>query len=202
MPVTIQDANGNVFDIDTNGTITQTVNELRQEDNNQPVDTVKAIQKVKDLIIVLQQRIKERLEGSTDKYAKLAYENAESLSSIVAFDPGISAGGAYKNGVLYVGNRNFKEGAEDEDILATIYHEYMHYLNWKYGDQYRMEDLLKGFVYQKKVACFEKRMQTEIDFFDNAYVLFYNYKINTPESMIYLDYPMYYNELNDSQKRK
>jgi hypothetical protein len=171
-------------------------------DDGQPIDTVKATKKVKELVTVLQERIREYLKNSTDKYQKLSFENETILSSISQFDPTLGAGGMYKNGKLYVGTRNFKESADDEDILATIYHEYMHYLNWQFGDRYRMENLVEGRVYQKTVDCFEKRMQTETDFLENVYREFYADKLKKTEWENYLDYPESYEELNNEQKKE
>jgi hypothetical protein len=170
--------------------------------NGQPIDTAVANQKVKDLIIVLQQRIKEHLNNNTEKYSTLAYDNENVLPSITQFDPTLGSGGAYKNGKLYVGTRNFKESSADEDILATLYHEYMHYLNWQFGDRYRMENLMEGKVYSRKVECYENRMQTETEFLNEAYLGFQYSKMGTPEAENYYDYPLYYNELTNNQKEE
>jgi hypothetical protein len=197
----VQDKDGNTYTIEEPGGLSQTINELLPDMNNdQPIDTAAASQKVKDLIIVLQQRIKEHLNNSTEKYPKLAYENESVLSSITQFDPTLGGGGAYKNGKLYVGTRNFKENSADEDMLATLYHEYMHYLNWQFGDRYRMDDLEKGVVYQKRIECFEERMKTEDEFLNDAYYSFIYSKMGTPNAATYLNYPVSYKELDDAQK--
>jgi acid phosphatase class B len=65
-----------------------------------------------------------------------------------------------------------------------------------------MENLVEGKVYQKKVECFEKRMQTEDEFLDDVYQEFYVYKLKTPERENYLDYPDFYEELNNEQKKE
>jgi predicted SprT family Zn-dependent metalloprotease len=170
--------------------------------DEQPIDTVKATKKVKDLVTVLQERIREYLKNSTDKYQKLALENEAILSSISQFDPTIGAGGMYKNGKLYVGTRNFKENSNDEDILSTVYHEYMHYLNWQFGGRYRMADLEKGIVYSTPISCFEERMQTDDEFLDDAYQKFQYSKVGTLDAAIYIDYPIFYKELNAVQKKE
>jgi hypothetical protein len=172
-----------------------------QDGDEQPVDITQAIQRVNDLITVLQQRIREHLNKSTDKYPKLAFENENKLPLITQFDPNIGAGGQYRNGKLYVGKRNFTEGSNDEDILATIYHEYMHYLNWEYGDRYRMENLEEGKVYYQNIPCFEERMLSEAEFFEKAYVLFIYDKINI-DYETYVEYPNTYKKLNDEQKKE
>jgi hypothetical protein len=172
------------------------------ENNGQAVDTAVANQKVKDLIGILQQRIKEHLNNSTEKYPKLAYENESVLSSITEFDPNVGGGGQYRNGRLYIGTRNFKENSIDEDILATIYHEYMHYLNWQFGDQYRMENLIIGRVYSINLPCFEEKMQDEGEFLEYAYQLFFQTKMKYPDKEVYLDYPDFYEELNSTQKKE
>jgi hypothetical protein len=201
--IVVMDKDGSVYEVDEQGDISQTINELLPDINNdQPIDTAVANQKVKDLIIVLQQRIKEHLNNSTGKYPKLAYENESVLSSITELDPNIGGGGQYRNGRLYIGRRNFKENSADEDILATIYHEYMHYLNWHYGDRYRMADMETGEVYFIKVRCYEERMQTEDEFLDDVYLQFYTDKLNSPDATVYLDYPVFYKELNDIQKNE
>jgi predicted SprT family Zn-dependent metalloprotease len=173
-----------------------------QNNDGQPVDTVKAAQKVKDLVIVLQERIREYLKNGIDKYQKLAFENEAILSSISQFDPTLGAGGAYKNGTLYVGTRNFKENSTDEDILATLYHEYMHYLNWQFGDRYRMDNLEKGIVHQRRIVCYEERMQAKDEFLEDIYQAFIHEKMRTSDAEIYLDYPAFYKELTDVQKEE
>jgi hypothetical protein len=209
----IQDADGNVYVVNPDGTVTgaentggnssENVAEMKMTgSNDEPVDTVKAAQKVKELVTVLQERIIDYLKNSTDKYQKLAFENEKVLPSISQFDPTLGAGGTYKNGKLYVGTRNFKENSTDEDILSTIYHEYMHYLNWRFGDRYRMADLEKGIVYSITVSCFEERLQTENEFLEDVYLQFYTDKINNPKAEIYLDYHDFYNELDNAQKKE
>ncbi len=47
--------------------------------------------------------------------------------------------------------------AGDDDIMATIYHEYMHYLRWHNVGQYRMDNVEKGYVYSKRDTCYEER---------------------------------------------
>jgi predicted SprT family Zn-dependent metalloprotease len=171
----VKDEKGNVYEIikDEEGNIRTEdrvhVYENAGDDGTQPVDTAKAAEKIKDLVAILQERIRNHLKNSSSKYPKQAFENEEVLLSITHFDPMTGSGGQYRNGHLYVGTRNFKENSIDEDILATIYHEYMHYLNWKYGNRYRMKNLEKGEVYQSLVECFEKRMQTQEEFLDKAY---------------------------------
>jgi hypothetical protein len=202
---TIKDKDGNVYEMskDEDGYVSSlTVNEFQQDGNNQFTDTVMAKKKVDDLIIILRQRIKEYLNNSPEKYLKLAFDNENVLSLIVEFDPNIGSGGQYRNGKLYVGTKNFVENSIDEDILATIFHEYLHYLNWQYGDKYRMDNLENGYVYKKTVECFEKKMQTEAEFLDDAYSLFFLFKINTPNAHAYLSYPSSYNELDDAQKKE
>jgi hypothetical protein len=206
-PLLIQDVNRNGFVIDENGNVksekdTYVYENEYQNKDNQSIDTTIAKQKIKDLVTLLQQRIREYLENETEKYPKLAFENENVLSSIAEYDANIGAGGQYRNGKLYVGTRNFTENREDEDILATIYHEYMHYLNWKFGNRYRMADLETGIVYTKTIICFEKRIQSEDEFFNDAYQLFILDKMKTPDADVYLDYPAFYEELNDIQKEE
>jgi hypothetical protein len=131
----------------------------------------------------------------------MAYNNVDMLTSITEFDPSSGAGGQYRNGKLYVGKRNFTENSSDEDILATIYHEYMHYLNWQFGGRYRMANMETGEVYFINEPCFEEKIQTENEFLQESYDLFIQTQYRTNMD-VYADYPLYYKDLNDAQKEE
>jgi hypothetical protein len=120
--------------------------------------------------------------------------------------PGVPSSGKYVNGQLIVGTLNFIEGATDEDIMATIFHEYMHYISRKNSIFiYRMEDEKSGSVYSEEDGivyseidpCFEERQETEDEFFNSVCSSFiYD---NLPTAMYY---SFNYTELTVEQKKE
>jgi hypothetical protein len=210
-PMIVMDEEGNLYRLEesdienTNTKINEfnlvTINEQKGNVSDD-IDELVATKKVNDLITVLQLRIREYLRNNNTSYQKMAFENENRLPLITEFDPMIGANGMYKNGKLYVGRRNFVENSSDEDILSTIYHEFMHHLNWQFGDRYRMEDLERGIVYSKNVECFEERMQSQDDFLEDIYYTFILSKMATTQRDIYLTYPEIYEDLDSEQKKE
>jgi hypothetical protein len=76
-PFTIKDKNGNEYDViltESASVSIFTVNERGQDNSlNQPVDTMKAIVKVDELVTELQKRIREKLSNSVDGYVHIKY---------------------------------------------------------------------------------------------------------------------------------
>jgi hypothetical protein len=208
-PVTVVDGGGDTYVVtkDEDGEVfvtkPQTINENgSQNNNNNLVDTVKAKEKVKELIPILQERIKNNLSSETDLFLKYAYDEVEILTSIVSFNPNVSFGGRYVNGQLFVGTYGFKNGSTDEDIMATIFHEYMHYLNKKYKIyEYRMENEREGEIYSFNIQCFYRKIESESEFLERIYQTYIFYLYNSTENIyeIMNNYPSSYENLTTEQ---
>ena len=210
-PVIVKDTEGNLYRLeesreDTNTLASVRVDSEKSSDNNlnyQNIDTAAASKKVSDLIVILIERINEKLNHSTEKYPKWAFENRNQLKEITQFNPNADGAGQHINGRIDVGPTNFIKNSSDDDFLSTIYHEFLHYLNWRFKDlPYRMEDVEKGIIYGKLIPCFEERMQSTNEFLERAYISFITEKINGSDIDIYWDYPDFYNELDSVQKKE
>jgi hypothetical protein len=210
-PFTITDGSGTTYEVtltESNRVDVLYVNEMAQSDNTrQPVDTVKVAQQVKDLVVILQERIKDKLKNS-EGLLKQAYDNVEVLSQITYFEPMLGSGGQYRNGKLYIGTRNFTKNSPDEDILATIFHEYMHYLNWLDPTRrYRMESMKDGVVYAITIPCYEKKTPSNDYFLEQMYQLYITNLLNSTDTLDRIKYSnyedlIYYKDLNISQKKE
>ncbi|MDR0763023.1 MAG: hypothetical protein LBF01_00815, partial [Bacteroidales bacterium] len=177
----------------------QIINEIGyQENENITIDTVQAKEKVKNVVKVLQERIKNNLNSENELFLQHAYNDVETLIDIVFFDPLVSSGGRYANGQLFVGTLGFVEGSTDEDIMATVFHEYMHYISEKYSIFiFRMKNREKVIVYFEKDTCFEKKQETEQEFLDRICKDFIY--INLPKTIYY---SFDYSELTTEQKEE
>jgi hypothetical protein len=215
-PFQVEDASGQRFQVDLpegseDGSLivsnVVTINEGGGGGSNidfQGIDPIAAAKKVSELVPVLIQRINDKLHNVTEEFPNLAFENRNRLTSITEFDPNVGGGGVYRNGRLFIGRTHFVRKSGDEDIMATIYHEYMHYLNWQRGDnyRYRMESLELGIVYQKRVPTGRQERQSESVFLDDALFLFVDAQRRILETEFLRKYPMFYEELQDEQKKE
>lgn len=187
--------------IDTNFTIITTI-KIRDEEYELP-DKLRIEDRLRSLVKELIKRIKEKLENSTDFYFKYAYTHADILNEIVKPEDS-DAGGHHINGILYVGRVGFNGGAmgSDEDVMATIFHEFMHYIAFKNNKfPYRYENKEEGEIWYKNVilrAC----LQTEDVFYQNSYESFIadGYRKEPEEAAKYYDYPFGYKELSIEQR--
>ncbi|MBN1185759.1 MAG: hypothetical protein JXB49_25985, partial [Bacteroidales bacterium] len=149
---------------------------------------------------LLQKRILDKLINNQEVFPKYAYNNQAVLTSITEFDETYSGGGKYINGRLIIGN-DTKHNKTDEDVLSTIYHEFMHYLNDLYDIYpYRMEDKIQGIVYSKYESCYEEKMQNTEEFLQSAYESYLTYLVNIPEQATKaFNMPMNYQELSEDE---
>ena len=156
--------------------------------------------KTQNLVELLQERILLNLKDNQERFQKYAYSNQSILSSITDFDMTYNGGGKYINGRLIIGNGT-KYNKSNEDIISTIYHEYLHYLNDLYQVYpYRMEDKSSGRIYSKLVACYERRLQNQEEFLQSAYLSYLTYLLNTPnQSTKAYDMPDTYKELSEKE---
>jgi len=140
------------------------------------------------------------LKDNQERFQKYAYSNQSILSSITDFDMTYNGVGKYINGRLIIGNGT-KYNKSNEDIISTIYHEYLHYLNDLYQVYpYRMEDKSSGRIYSKLVACYERRLQNQEEFLQSAYLSYLTYLLNTPnQSTKAYDMPDTYKELSEKE---
>jgi hypothetical protein len=142
----------------------------------------------------------EKLSTSTEQFQQYAYQHQNELSGIVVFDKSYSGGGKYVNKHLIIGTER-EINNSSENILSTIYHEYMHYLNDKYKiSPYRMENIEKGIVYNKIIPQYERRMETQEEFLKDAYDSYITFLLNTPDKFEYaLGLPSFCQNLTETQ---
>jgi hypothetical protein len=205
-PVTIVDGGGDTYIVtkDDNGSVSvtknnpPTINENGGQNNNNIIDTVRAKEKVKELIPILQERIRNNLSSESEQFLQYAYNDVEQLTVIASFNPTVSGGGRYVNGQLFVGTLGFIDGSTDEDIIVTVFHEYLHYISHKYSIfEYRMENEKRGIIYSEIDVCFEKKQETEEEFLQRMCESFiYS---NLPRTSYY---PGYYYELTEEQRKE
>jgi hypothetical protein len=159
-------------------------------------------QKHIDLTKLLQTRIVAKLSTSTERFQQYAYQNQNELSNIVVFDKSYSGGGKYVNKQLIIGTDQ-KINNSNENILSTIYHEYMHYINDKYKIfPYRMENAEEGIVYTKIIPQYERRMETQEEFLHDAYDAYMISLWGIPDAITHayaLSLPSFYQSLTESQ---
>jgi hypothetical protein len=140
-----------------------------------------------------------KLSASTEQFQQYAYQHQNELSNIVVFDKSYSGGGKYVNKQLIIGTER-EINNSDENILSTIYHEYM-YLNDKYGIfTYRMKNVEEGIIYTKIISQYERRMETQEEFLMDAYELYMTFVLNTTDKIEYaLGLPAFYQNLTELQ---
>ena len=157
--------------------------------------------RLKKLVKELVKRIKQKLNGFNDIFFKYAYENADVLHEIVQFHS-VNEGGSHRNGIIYIGEMGFmsSEMGSDDDIMATIFHEFMHYIAFKL-DIYpkRYENRERGEIWSILIEA-EASLETEEEFYDNAYNSFLMAGYNGSDSEKYLNYPDLYQKLSKEQR--
>jgi hypothetical protein len=209
-PFTVKDGGGNTFEVVLNPvnsdvTVKEQVYtaENHQDSVMQNVDVGKMDERVKMLVDSLIGKIETYLSNSDNQFFRLAFENTEDLKENVIFDSTIGSGGEYKNGKMLIGINALVPGdktdGSDGDVMATIFHEYMHYLGSKfniYPKRYANEE--KGIVYSEQVLL-GIEMENDNIFKERAYKLFTiaKYQIDVAK---YSNYPAFYDQLDGNQK--
>lgn len=206
-PITIQDNNGNIYKIgetsyDNDGTNNGVVSSENPDDNptNIKVDLECAAKVVEDLTLKLILSIKEKLLNSNDEFFKYAYKDVDILKNIVKLNPS-NEGGSYRNGVIYVGLKGFIDPnmGSDGDIMATIFHEYMHYIAFQYKIYpKRYDNIDMGIIYSEKINIGEKQ-ETHDMFMMRIYEIFLSDRYNKDYEK-YSQFPIDYYKLDIDQK--
>lgn len=203
LPITLQEKDGKTYEVSQNKD-TKLVEVIAYEHpendktNQIPVNPVEATQKVKDLVKVLQERIRQHLQtpeqynldNETTKYLKWAYQYVDELPDHVKFDINVGGGGQTKDGIMSIGCYNFRNKTSDDDIIATIFHEYLHYLGQKKKENPVLLECGQRVEYDKKMEDHNTFMQRALNQF--------NFNI----SMMSKNYPDYYRDLDNDQKNE
>jgi hypothetical protein len=214
LPATVADKDGDVYKItkDEDGSVhTEKIEEILasenlQDRNNSNIDVEKTKEKVRTLVDSLIVNIKNKLYDSNDQIFQLAYKNTDDLNKITTFDVNIGSGGQHINKNIFIGRAGVVEGVNtdgsDGDIMATIFHEYIHYVCFissmfpkRY--QYSIEE---GIVYSEKIPIGEE-LEDEATFRYRVYLLFLMEKYNIDYEK-YSTYPDDYGNLNENQRKE
>jgi hypothetical protein len=161
----------------------------------------------KNVVSVLQERITLKLSDSKEQFQKWAYEHKQELTEKVVFDPSFGGGGYYsytKRQMVVGDDKEYNQ--TDEDIMSTIYHEFMHYLCDVHKIYiYRKQIDKPDYTYQLIDECYEERVQTKEEFLSETYY-YYNIKMpNLPDVSQRIDYtelPAKYTDLIPEQAVK
>jgi hypothetical protein len=125
-----------------------------------------------DLVLILCDRIKIKLANSTDQMFRAVFENVDILPKITIFDPDDKRGGRHIAENIYISRKSvLNDTQKDGDIMGTLFHEFHHYLNYKYKFRpyrYRDDDEAAGIIFDHN-ADFGTKMQSEEEFKDDAY---------------------------------
>jgi hypothetical protein len=147
--------------------------------NNPPPTKEEAEAKLVDLLTKLKSKIKEFFANSNKQFPKFAYENVDKFPQVIYGDI-LMANGGYANRVITITPLGISKDNEG-DIISTIYHEYMHYLNDINGFlPYRRDS--DGSPFQLKIECFKERYESDKEFYDRIldYYAFANWSIDLP----------------------
>ncbi|GHT29135.1 hypothetical protein FACS189432_08010 [Bacteroidia bacterium] len=208
LPAMVTDKDGNMYEINEKGEMLEvlTFENPQEGGNNTTIDEKKAKEKVNTLLDSLIINIKTKLQNSDDQMFQLAYKNTGNLKNIVTFDINVGSGGQHINKKISIGRATVIEGentdGSDGDIMATIFHEYMHYVCFisniypkRY--QYTIEE---GIVYTENIPTGEE-MEDNSTFIDRAYRTFLLTKYNVDYDK-YINYPDDYKQLSESQRKE
>jgi hypothetical protein len=170
----VQDADGNVYVVDEQGKFNTEpyAYEITNRGDDMPLTREEAEEKLADLVVKLKNIIKEKYGNKNDEFPKYAYDNLGNFPQ-VNYDYNytiIMANGLYDNGTITITPLGIRQENEN-DIISTLYHEYMHYLNdIKSIFPYRKD--LNGNIFQIKDECYEQRMETDKNFYERVSELY------------------------------
>lgn len=139
LPITLQDKDGKTYEVRKNEE-TKQVEAIYLAENAQqaiafsPVSQEEGQKRITNYAEKLRDKIKSHTEWatSTDPFIKQAYLNAELLPKISIFNSQDGSGGACKGKQIFIGYDDFTRTVASEmegDIMSTLFHEFMHYLN-------------------------------------------------------------------------
>jgi len=206
LPITLQDKDGKTYEVsqDKDTKLVEVIAYEHPENdktNQIPINPVEATQKVKDLVKVLQERIKQHLQAleqynldnETTKYLKWAYQNVDELIEHVKFDSSVGASGETQNCEIKIGCFDFQDNYSDEDIIVTIFHEYMHYLSQKYK---------LNVCYLKNAISVDMILDDQERFLNKVYDAFILSMLTNPlKTQEYINVKLY-SDMTDSQKNE
>ena len=154
---------------------------------------------------MLKDTITRELADNSDLFYNYAFQNVNFLNaSTVIFDNRYPGGGRYANRLLTIGLKSImnREDNKNGDIMATIFHEFLHYINHEYKIYpYRYEDETEGLVFSFNVSIGEE-LETEDAFLDRVLQEFVFSKMGTRDASKYLDFPLLHKDLTEFKINK